>query len=100
MTKSPEDCQTMAEVREGVDALDRELVRLLVTRQAYMKAAARIKPNREAVYDAERIEDVVSKVLKEADKLGLSSDIAEPVWRKLIERCIAHEFDVWDETRS
>ena len=100
MTKSPEDCQTMAEVREGVDALDRELVRLLVTRQAYMKAAARIKPNREAVYDAERIEDVVSKVLKEADKLGLSSDIAEPVWRKLIERCIAHEFDVWDETCS
>lgn len=100
MTKSPEDCQTMAEVREGVDALDRELVRLLVTRQAYMKAAARIKPNREAVYDAERIEDVVAKVLKEADKLGLSGDIAEPVWRKLIERCIAHEFDVWDETRS
>ena len=100
MTKSPEDCQTMAEVREGVDALDRELVRLLVTRQAFMKAAARIKPNREAVYDAERIEDVVAKVLKEADKLGLSSDIAEPVWRKLIERCIAHEFDVWDETRS
>ena len=100
MTKSPEDCQTMAEVREGVDALDRELVRLLVTRQAFMKAAARIKPNREAVYDAKRIEDVVSKVLKEANKLGLSSDIAEPVWRKLIERCIAHEFDVWDETRS
>ena len=70
----------------------------LVTRQAYMKAAARIKPNREAVYDADRIEDVVSKVLIEADKLGLSRDIAEPVWRKLIECCIAHEFDVWDKT--
>ena len=99
MTKSPEDCTTMVDVREGVDALDRELVRLLVVRQAYMKAAARIKPNREAVYDEERIEDVVSKVLIEAKTLGLSADIAEPVWRKLIERCIAHEFDVWDRTR-
>ena len=99
MAKSPDDCQTMIEVREGVDAIDRELVRLLVTRQGYMHAAARIKPNRDAVYDAPRIEDVVSKVLAEAKDKGLSADIAEPVWRKLIERCIAHEFDVYDETR-
>jgi len=100
VTKPPHQCQTMADVRAGVDALDRELVRLLVIRQGYMKAAARIKPNRDAVYDAPRIEDVVSKVLAEAKTAGLSPDIAEPVWRKLIERCIAHEFDVWDETRN
>lgn len=100
MTKSPDKCQTMADVRLGVDALDRELVRLLVVRQGYMKAAARIKPNREAVYDESRIEDVVAKVLATAKVSGLSADIAEPVWRKLIERCIAHEFDVWDETRN
>lgn len=99
MAKQPEDCQTMAEVREGVDALDRELVRLLVTRQGYMHAAARIKPNRDAVYDEPRIEDVVSKVLAEAKIQGLSAEIAEPVWRKLIERCIAHEFGVYDATR-
>lgn len=100
MAKPPEQCQTMTDVREGVDALDRELVRLLVIRQGYMDAAARIKPTRDAVYDAERIEDVVSKVLSEAKQHGLSPDIAEPVWRKLIERCIAHEFDRWDETRE
>lgn len=99
MAKQPEDCLTMVEVREGVDALDRELVRLLVTRQGYMHAAARIKPNRAAVYDSDRIEDVVAKVLVEAKDKGLSADIAEPVWRKLIERCIAHEFGVYDETR-
>ena len=58
-----------------------------------------IRDSREAVYDEDRIEDVVSKVLVEANKAGLSADIAEPVWRKLIERCIAHEFDVWDKTR-
>ena len=47
-----------------------------------------------------RIEDVVSKVLAAAREQGLSPDIAEPVWRKLIERCIAHEFGVWDRTRA
>ena len=98
--KSGEDCKTMAEVREGVDALDRELVSLLVKRQAYMSAAGRIKNDRDAVYDAERIEDVISKVLVEARKQGLSEDIAEQVWRKLIERCIAFEFGEWDKLRA
>ena len=90
----------MTDVRLGVDALDRELVRILVVRQGYMHAAARIKQDRDAVYDEARIEDVVAKVIETAKSEGLSPDIAEPVWRKLIERCIAHEFDVWDAIRS
>ena len=42
----------MVDVRQGVDALDRALVTLLAERQRYMDAAARIKPNRDAVFDA------------------------------------------------
>ena len=34
----------------------------------------------------ERIEDVVEKVLTQSAQEGLSAAIAEPVWRKLIER--------------
>ena len=89
----------MIEVRAGVDHLDRQLVALLVRRQAYMKAAARIKGSRASVRDPARIEDVVSKVLIEAEKEGLSKDIAEPVWRLLIERCIAYEFEKFDELK-
>ena len=100
MVKSGEDCNTMTEVREGVDALDRELVAILVRRQAYITAAARIKQNRNAVHDEARIEDVVAKVLVQARAQGLSEQIAEPVWRKLIERCIAFEFEQWDGQRA
>lgn len=98
--RAPEDCATMAEVRGGVDALDRALVTLLAERQRYMDAAARIKPERGAVRDEARIEDVVAKVKAEARKHGLSEAIAEPVWRLLIERCIAHEFERWDALRE
>jgi len=97
---APEDCASMAEVRQGVDALDRALVRLLAERQRYMDAAARIKPDRSVVHDDARIEDVVSKVLVAADGAGLSPAIAEPVWRTLIDRCIAHEFEAFDRTRG
>ncbi len=95
----PEACSTMAEVRLGVDALDRELVALLAVRQRFMDAAARIKTQRSAVRDTARIEDVVAKVKAAAREAGLSEAIAEPVWRLLIERCIAHEFEKWDAHR-
>lgn len=98
-TTPPEACQTMAQVREGVDALDRELVALIARRAGYMEAAARIKPSRDVVRDEWRINDVLTKVKAESERVGLSVEISEPVWRELVERSIAYEFKVWDETR-
>ena len=96
----PADCETMLDVRKGVDALDRALVLVLAERQRYMDAAARIKGERHAVLDTARIEDVVTKVKAAARDAGLSEEIAEPVWRMLIDRCIAYEFGVWDQLRG
>ena len=96
---APRTCRTMAEVRTGVDALDRALVAVLGERMRYMEAAARIKPDRGAVRDEGRIEDVVAKVLAAAPAEGLPAQVAEPVWRLLIERCIAYELEAHDRLR-
>ena len=96
---APADCATMTEVRQGVDALDRLLVTVLAERQRYMDAAARIKTDRAAVRDVPRIEQVIDRVKAAARDAGLSQAIAEPVWRTLIEACIAHEHDAWDALR-
>ena len=95
----PERCETMAEVRAGVDALDRALVALMAERQRYMTAAARIKPDRETVRDEARIEEVLHKVAAAAAEAGLEPAIAGPVWRILIEGCIAYELREFDRLR-
>ena len=96
----PQDCETMLEVRAGVDEIDRLLAPLIARRQGYMDAAARIKPSRDVVRDEARIQQVLANVKAEAAAHGLSWAIAEPVWRELMERCIAYEFAVWDATRA
>jgi isochorismate pyruvate lyase len=96
----PADCRDMKGVRAGVDEIDRMLVALIARRQGYMDAAARIKTDRHTVLDEARIQDVLDKVKAEAEREGLAWSIAEPVWRKMMERCIAYEFDVWDEIRA
>jgi isochorismate pyruvate lyase len=89
-------CRTMADVRAEIDRLDRTLVKLLAERQTYIERAAQIKTDRNVVHDQARIDDVVAKVLVSAKREGLSADIAEPVWRTLVDRCIAHEFAMFD----
>lgn len=96
----PPDCRDMRDVRAGVDEIDRLLVALIARRQGYMDAAARIKPSRQSVRDEARINQVLANVRAEADRQGLSWSIAEPVWRQLMERCIAYEFTVWDQLRG
>lgn len=86
----------MAELRAAIDTLDARLVALLAVRQSYMDRAAVLKTARDQVRDQARIEEVVAKVLAEAARAGLSPAIAEPVWRLLIERSIAHELQAFD----
>ncbi|MDJ0977513.1 MAG: chorismate mutase [Erythrobacter sp.] len=98
--KLPDDCETMMEVRVGVDATDRELVALLDRRFGYMRAAARIKPTREAVRDNERKAYVIEQAVKDAEVRGLPGEVIADIWERLVEGSIAYEFEVWDKTRT
>jgi len=100
MIRAAQDCRDMAELRAEIDRIDRALVALLAERQGYIERAAAIKTDRGRVHDAARIEDVVAKVVAAARGAGLSAEIAEPVWRTLIARCIAHEFATFDRLRG
>ena len=94
--KTPDACGSMEELRAAIDALDAKLVALLAVRQTYIERAAQLKTDRGQVRDTDRIEDVVAKVIAEGERTGLSAEIAEPVWRTLIEASIRHEFSAFD----
>ncbi|MEP0390803.1 MAG: chorismate mutase [Erythrobacter sp.] len=97
---SPENCETMVEVRAGVDATDREIVALLERRFGYMRAAARIKPTREAVRDEERKASVIAAAVAEAEARSLPVELIAELWEQLVEGSIAYEFGHWDKIRD
>jgi len=90
------DCTTMAEVRAGVDQVDRELVALLVRRFAYMDAAARIKPARGAVRDEARKAEVIANARAAAEAAGLPGAPIAALWDALVETSIAYELAAFD----
>ena len=91
------DCSTMAEVRAGVDQVDRALIALLDRRFAYMAAAARIKPTRDKVRDEGRKAQVIANARAEAARLGLPEDAIGGLWNDLVEASIAYELDLFDK---
>jgi isochorismate pyruvate lyase len=92
----PERCTTMIEVRAGVDETDRLLADLLGLRFRYMEAAARIKPNREAVRDEARKAEVLRHAKANALAADYPIDLAEQIWESLVEMSIAYEMDRFD----
>lgn len=96
----PDECRTMVDVRAGVDATDRELMVLLERRYAYMRAAARIKPDRGAVRDEARKAEVIDNARKDADRRGLPGENIQQIWDVLVESSIAYELGQWDAIRA
>ena len=99
MILDPKECSTMIDVRAGVDDVDRQLVALIVRRFGYMDAAARIKPDRDAVRDEERKAAVKAQVDAEAERLGVDRALMARIYEDLIETSIAHEFVEFDQIR-
>ena len=93
----PERCQTMTEVRAGVDALDEQIVTLLATRMRFMDAAARIKTERGQVRDEARKAAVIAHARDVAGQAGVPPALAEALYEILVEGSIAYELGRFDE---
>ena len=83
----------LSDIRIDIDNIDRQLLRLLAQRQILVEKAGRLKPkgDKVAVQDSDRVAQVIANRRKEALELGLSPDVAESVWRSMIQAFIALE---------
>lgn len=98
--KFPEACETMQDVRAGVDAVDQEIMHLLGIRFGYMEAAARIKQDRSAVRDEGRKAQVIENAKKAAWENNVPVGFVGDFWDRLVEASIAYELEAWDAHRK
>ena len=85
------ECQTKEEIRAEIDRIDTELVALLAERFGFVRRMAELKRSPSDAYDEDRIEAVLNLVRREAEKEGLDVELADALWRKLIDWNIAFE---------
>jgi isochorismate pyruvate lyase len=88
-------CATLAEVRQNIDRIDRELVRLMAERGRYVHEASRFKANPAQVEAPERAEAVVRKAMSLAEEYGLSARIAENTYRAMVRSFTDYEQEIF-----
>jgi len=93
-------CDSMDQLREEIDRLDRMMVELMSIRQGYMEQAAHIKDHRLKVRDEQRVQDVVDKVVAHAEQVGAHPELVENIYRTMIEWCISYELNVFDQIKN
>lgn len=99
-TDNAQNCMAMDEVRHHIDKLDALLVPLMARRAAYVAQAARIKQRPDQVRDEERIEFIVKHVRGLALEHGMSPDLAETIYRHMMDAYIAFEHQEFARLRS
>ena len=79
-----QQCQSIEEVREQIDRIDREVVTLLAQRGRFVAQAAAFKTNSQAVRAPARVEQVIAKVRQIAEETGANAQVVEQVYRAMI----------------
>lgn len=96
----PERCANLDEIRAGMDAIDREIVRLIALRVAYVRAAAAFKTSSANVAAPERVAAVLKSRRQWAEAAGLNGETIEGLYRDLVAYSVSEEHKQWEANQA
>jgi isochorismate pyruvate lyase len=94
--KAPAACESLGEIRAGMDALDRSIIRILVQRVDYVRAAAKFKTSADAVAAPDRVQKVLDTRRDWAIEVGLDGEVVRALYRDIVAYCVGEEKKEWE----
>jgi isochorismate pyruvate lyase len=87
---------SLDEIRAGMDTIDREIVALIVSRVAHVRAAAKFKTSSSSVAAPDRVAAVLKTRREWAEAAGLDGEVVEGLYRSLVAYCVGEEHKQWE----
>src|SRR5699024_11053815 len=98
--QDPEKSESLQEIRNAIDFLDRHIIHLIGERSKYVKAEAKFKKDHEAVRAPERFQSMLAQRREWAEQEGLDPDAIEQMYFNLVNHFIARELEYWKEKKE
>ena len=92
---TPQDCENMQEIRDSIDAIDRNIIEQLGLRAQYVSAAAKFKTTASGVKAPDRVKAAIAMRREWAQDNKLSPDVIEKMYQLLIDYFISNEMKEW-----
>lgn len=91
---------TLQDIRDKIDAVDSDIIKLLAQRAELVTAAGKLKKNEDGVRDPKRVEQVIEKVKFKANNAGLDAGIAEQIYRAIIHCFVQKELKEFKQQKQ
>lgn len=85
------ECSSLEEVRENIDRIDNEIIKLIAERGKFVATASAFKKDEEGVKDTGRVEKVIAKARQKAEEYGADPNMVEALFREMISRFVNME---------
>ena len=90
--KLPEECTNINEVRNEIDNIDFDLIKLLSNRFGYVREVVKYKENtNDGIEASDRRAAVIASRRKWAEEAGINPDVIENIYNTLIDYFITEE---------
>lgn len=91
----PAACSSIGEIRDEIDMLDQQIIKLFAQRFEYVKAAAKFKTSPDAVRAKARFDAMIQTRRQWASDNGLSPDVIGNLYTELVNYFISEELKHW-----
>ncbi|MCU0425543.1 MAG: isochorismate lyase [Candidatus Kapabacteria bacterium] len=98
--KTPEQCESIQDIRTEIDRRDRQIIALLGERLRYVRAASQFKTSEASVRAVERVRNLLQDRRTWAVEEGLDPEIIEKMYRDLLNFFIEEEMNDWKATKE
>ena len=92
-------CNNIEEVRNNINNIDEQIVKLIALRGEFVNQAARFKKDSNAVKAPKRVEEVISKVRNLAKATGANEEVVKNVYRTMINSFIKAEMKEFEKLK-
>ena len=94
-----EDCKNLADVRNCIDGLDREIIKLIGKRYTYVKKASEYKIGEQQVRAPDRFANMLEKRKVWAMDENLNPTVVENLFKDLVNYFIEEELNTWKQQK-
>jgi isochorismate pyruvate lyase len=94
ISKKPDQCESMEDIRNEIDTIDHKIINLFSERLHYVEEIVRFKHDEAAVIAQERKDFVINQRAKWAAEKGLDPIVFKKIYTVLVESNIKHELEL------
>ncbi|MDD2306300.1 MAG: chorismate mutase [Prolixibacteraceae bacterium] len=98
--KNPESCKNIEEVREAIDEIDYQIMKLFSQRYDFVKEIVKFKTDEASVIAESRQKEVIEKRREWAVELGLNPDLFEDIFWTLMRYNVTKELEILKNTST